>query len=158
MTTVNVSDRILSVPEPPTGTVEEVAAWYAQHVTTLKAVSSAKYQAEQRLRAYYRDRGPIATAFGTVTEIPDGYDIDTDAVAEINPALISSARVSMEGSVEDIVRAVALVEEECPAIERDPIAMTVDRIEVNRLIRARGEMAAKLDACRKPRGRLGIRA
>lgn len=93
-----------------------------------------------------------------MTEIPDGYDIDADAVAAINPALISSARVTMEGGVEDILRAVALVEDECPAIERDPIAMTVDRTEVNRLIRARGEMAAKLDACQKPRGRLGVTA
>ena len=42
--------------------------------------------------------------------------------------------------------------------ERDPIEMTVDRTEVTRLIRARGEMAAQLDACRKPRGRLGVRA
>jgi hypothetical protein len=64
----------------------------------------------------------------------------------------------MEGSVEDILRAVSLVEEECPQIERDPIEMTVDRTEVTRLIRAKGEMAAKLDACRKPRGRLGIKA
>lgn len=58
MATVNLSDGILSVPQPPTGTVEEVAAWYAQHVETLKAVSSAKYTVEQRLRAYYRDHGP----------------------------------------------------------------------------------------------------
>jgi hypothetical protein len=156
MATVNVSDGIPSIPEPPTGTVEEVAAWYAQHAETLKAVSSAKYIVERRLRAYYRDHGPIVTAFGTVTEIPDGYDIDADAVAALNPALISSARVTMEGSVEDILRAVSLVEEECPAIERDPIAMTVDRTEVTRLIRAKGAMAAKLDACRKPKGRLGV--
>ena len=83
---------------------------------------------------------------------------DADAVAALNPALISSARVTMEGSVEDILRAVSLVGEECPHVERDPIEMTVDRTEVTRLIRAKGEMAAKLDACRTPRGRLGVKA
>ncbi len=146
-----------SIAEPPAGTVEEVAAWYAEHFSALKAIASAKYTVERRLRAYYRDHGPITTPHGTVTEIPDGYDIDADAVAAINPALISSAKVTMEGKVEDILRAASLVEEECPQIERDPIEMVADRTEITRLIRAKGEMAAKLDACRKPRGRLGIK-
>jgi hypothetical protein len=149
---------IHAIAEPPDGSIEAVAAWYAEHFSALKAVASAKYIVERRLRAYYRDFGPIATPHGTVTEIPDGYDIDADAVAALNPALISSAKVTMEGRVEDIVRAVSLVGEECPQIERDPIEMTVDRTEITRLIRAKGEMAAKLDACRKPRGRLGVRA
>ena len=153
-----MTDHIHSIAEPPAGTIEEVAAWYAQHFSALKAIASAKYIVERRLRAYYRDHGPIVTACGTVTEIPDGYDIDADAVAALNPALISSAKVTMEGRVEDILRAVSLVAEERPHIERDPIEMTVDRTEVNRLIRAKGEMAAKLDACRKPRGRIGVKA
>src|SRR5437762_11220478 len=110
-----------SIAEPPAGSIEEVAAWYAQHFSSLKAIASTKYIVERRLRGYYRDHGPIVTACGTVTEIPEGYDIDAEAVAALNPALISSARVTMEGSVEDILRAVSLVEEECPQIERDPI-------------------------------------
>ena len=153
-----MTGHLHSIAEPPDGSIEEVAAWYAQHFSALKAIASAKYTVERRLRAYYRDHGPIVTPCGTVTEIPDGYDIDADAVAALNPALISSARVTMEGGVEDILRAVSLVEEECPQIERDPIEMTVDRTEVTRLIRAKGAMAAQLDACRKPRGRLGVKA
>jgi hypothetical protein len=153
-----MTELLQPIAEPPDGPVEEVASWYAQHFSALKAIASTKYVVERRLRAYYRDHGPIVTSHGTVTELPDGYDIDADAVAALNPALVSSAKVTMEGSVEDILRAVSLVEEECPQIERDPIAMTVDRTEVTRLIRAKGEMAAKLDACRKPRGRLGIKA
>jgi hypothetical protein len=152
-----MTGRLHAIAEPPDGSIEAVAAWYAQNFSALKAVASAKYVVERRLRAYYRDYGPIVTAFGTVTEIPDGYDIDADAVAALNPALISSARVTMEGSVEDILRTVSLVGEECPRIERDPIEMTVDRTEVTRLIWAKGEMAAKLDACRRPKGRLGVK-
>src|SRR6266567_6912185 len=153
-----MTELLHSIAEPPLGSIEEVAAWYAQNFSALKAVASAKYLVERQLRSYYRDHGPIVTTCGTVTELPDGYDIDADAVAALNPALISSAKVTMEGSVEDILRAVSLVEEECPQIERDPIEMTVDRTEVTRLIRAKGEMAAQLDACRKPRGRLGVTA
>jgi hypothetical protein len=152
-----MTGELHAIAAPLDGSIEVVAAWYAQHFSALKAVASAKYLVERRLRAYYRDHGPIVTPSGTVTEIPDGYDIDADAVAALNPALISSARVTMEGSVEDILRAVSVVEEECPQIERDPIEMTVDRTEVTRLIRAKGEMAAQLDACRKPRGRLGVK-
>src|SRR6266566_8955745 len=122
-----MTGRLHAIAEPPDGSIEVVA--------------SAKYVVERRLRAYYRDHGPIVTPHGTVTEVPDGYDIDADAVAALNPALISSARVTMEGSVEAIERAVSLVEEECPQIERDPIEMTVDRTEVTRLIRAKGAMA-----------------
>ena len=143
-----MTGELHTIAAPPDGSVEVVAEWYAQHFSALKAIASAKYLVERRLRAYYRDHGPIVTPHGTVTEIPDGYDIDADAVATLNPALISSARVTMEGSVEDILRAVSLVEEECPQIERDPIEMTVDRTEITRLIRAKGEMADKLDACR----------
>jgi hypothetical protein len=124
-----MTGELHAIAAPPDGSIEVVAAWYAQHFSALKATASAKYVVERRLRAYYRDCGPIVTPYGTVT---------------------------MEGSVEDILRAVSLVGEECPHIERDPIAMTVDRTEVTRLIRARGEMAAQLDACRKPRGRLGV--
>jgi hypothetical protein len=152
-----MTELLQSVTEPPDGTVEDVATWYAENFSALKAIASTKYVVERRLRAYYRDHGPIVTPHGTVTEVPDGYDIDADAVAAINPALISSAKVTMEGGVEAILRAVSLVEEECPQLERDPIAMTVDRTEVARLIRAKGEMAARLDACRKPRGRLGVK-
>src|SRR3989440_9113300 len=105
-----MTDLLQSIAEPPAGSIEEVAAWYAQHFSALKAIASAKYVVERRLRAFYRDHGPIVTACGTVTEIPDGYDIDTDAVAALDPALISSAKVTMEGGVEDILRAVSLVE------------------------------------------------
>src|SRR5256885_15675419 len=150
-----MTGQLHSITEPPDGTIEVVAAWYAQNSSALKAIASAKYTVERRRRAYYRDHGPIVTACGTVTEIPDGYDIDADVVAALNPALISSARVTMEGSVEDILRAVSLVEEECRQVERDPIEMTVERTEVTRLIRAKGERAAKLTARREPRGRAG---
>lgn len=151
-----MTDRVLSIPEPPTGTVEEVAAWYAQHFPALKAISSAKYGAERRLRSYYHAHGPIVTPHGTVTETPDGWDIDAEAVAELCPTLVSSATVTLHGSVEDILHAVSLVEETCPQIERDSIEMAINRTEMNRLIRARGEMADKLDACRRPRGRLSV--
>src|SRR5437879_2010223 len=100
-----MTELLHSIAEPPAGAVDEVAAWYAQNFSALKAIASAKYTVERRLRAYYRDHGPIVTPHGTVTELPDGWDIDADAVAALNPALIYSARVTMEGPVDAILRA-----------------------------------------------------
>ena len=134
-----------------------LAEEYAARFDELKATRSWAFQIERTLRAYVRERGPIRLADGSVCEIiPDGFDWDEAAVAESFPDLITHARAELTGPVESILRAISLVEEETPDVER-AVSMVLDKQGANRVLREKGAAAAKLEACRSPRGRLGLR-
>ena len=46
-----MTGRLHAIAEPPDGSIEVVAAWYAQNFSALKAIASAKYIVERRLRS-----------------------------------------------------------------------------------------------------------
>jgi hypothetical protein len=135
--------------------ITELAAYYVEHIEQIRAWDSALWHAKRRLMEVVKDSGPIVTAAGRLGIEPTGYDYDDEAAAAIMPALVTSASVTFTGTQPEIERALSLVLEEIPAVEFS-VKHIVDRKEMLRVIRMKGDAATLLDDCRTPRGRLGV--
>ena len=137
----------LSVPEG----IREDAAYFAEH-------NPIFYKALYRLKNWCAANGPVSLADGRRVGIfADGVDFDTDAVAEIAPALVSHMSVQFEGTQPEIERTLSLVTEELPSLEFS-VKRTLDRPALTGMIRAGGETAEKLKACKTEKARLKVQA
>src|SRR5580700_1748456 len=131
--------------------ITELAAYYAYHIERIRAWDSALWHAKRRLMDVVKDTGPIVTPFGRLGVEPTGYEYDDEAAAAIMPALITGASATFNGTLPEIERALSLVLEEIPTLEFS-VKHTVDRKEMLRTIRLKGDAAALLEDCRTPKG------
>ena len=140
---------------PETATIPETvvtdAAWFAQH-------GAEYWKVLYRLREWCKDNGPVTLADGRrVGLFADGVDWDTDAVAEIAPALVSRMAVTFDGTVPEIERALSLVTEEIPQLEF-AVKRTIDKAALNGMVRGGGETAERLKACKTEKAKLSVRS
>jgi hypothetical protein len=152
-----VTERRISLSLPiGTPRLEELAVWWAAHVEDIAAVRSFLYRNSQRLTDAVREDGPFATPSGRLEIIPDGYSWNDELVAEVMPALITSAAATFSGTQQEIERTLSLVLEEIPGLSFD-VKRIVDKVSAARVLREGGAAAEKLAPARTPRGKLGIR-
>ena len=50
-----MTGQVHAIAEPPDGSIEVVAAWYAEHVSALKGIASAKYLDTLPTAGYYTE-------------------------------------------------------------------------------------------------------
>lgn len=134
--------------------ITELAEWYAANLEEIRAWDSALWHAKRRLMEVVKDTGPIVTSAGRLGVEPTGYEYDDEAAAAVMPALVVGMKATIEGQKEDIEEILNTVVD-MPGVTYD-VAHKIDRKEMLRVIRLRGEAAAKLDECRVPKGRLGV--
>lgn len=145
----------MPVVVPGAAEIQELADWYGEHCADLEAWSKALWHAKRRLTEYVKDNGPIRTEHGLVGITPDGWDWDDAAVALALPALVSGETLTVEGSrsdIEEVLSTVAVM----PNVTYT-LARKIDKVAAARVIREGGHLAESLEACRSPRGRLGVR-
>lgn len=135
--------------------IQELAEYYAAHVTLLEEFSKTLWRAKRRLEEYVRDQGPIRTEHGLVGIEPAGWDWDNAGVALAMPALVSAMTLTVEGSQSDIEEVLSTVAS-MPRVTWET-ARKIDKVAAARVIREGGHLAESLEACRSPRGRLGVR-
>jgi hypothetical protein len=129
--------------------INDDAAWFAENNATF-------WRVLYRLRKWCADHGPVNLADGRrVGHFADGTDWDVDAVAEIAPALVSRIALTYDGLPEEIERILSLTTEEVPQVVWT-IERTIDKPALNGMIRAGGETAERLKACKTAKARLKV--
>lgn len=135
--------------------ITELATWYVENIEEIRAWDSALWHAKRRLMEVVKDQGPIVTDAGRLGIEPTGYEYDDEAAAAIMPALVTAASATFTGTQPEIERALSLVIEEIPSIAFE-VSHKIDRKEMLRVIRMKGDAAKLLEDCRTPKGRLGV--
>lgn len=130
--------------------VQQAAEYFAQHNPNF-------WKAMYSVRGWCSEHGPIELEDGRKVGIfADGVDYDADAVAEIVPALVSHVSVQFEGTQPEIERTLSLVIEEVPGLEFS-IKRTLDKPALTGMLRAGGETAERLKACKTEKARLQVK-
>jgi hypothetical protein len=130
--------------------VQADAEWFEEN-------GSEYWKVLYRLRDWCKQNGPVELADGKrVGLFADGVDYDTDAIAELVPALVSRMAVTFDGTVPEIERTLSLVVEEIPGLEFS-IKKTIDKPALTGMIRQGGPMADQLAACKTAKSKLSIR-
>lgn len=160
---------LIPPPPPRNAPIQERAEWWARYGADLNL---ELWHMIRSLGAWYKDNGPIRTSAGLVTKIPDGYEWDSDGVAQVMPELVSNVQVKVTlghvvagdifvGAMERADRLGSILDEEFRA---GGLASTctyetqrvVDATEANRVIREGGEAAAAILPYRKAKGKIGV--
>lgn len=130
-------------------------------------VFDAASEFEELHRRYWRARGivldwvkangPIRLEDGSkVGFLPDGNDWLAEEIRTVMPVLIKAAKVTFEGSIENVERIASIAAEDLPDLKIAEMGLTVDKTEANRVLRAGGEAAAKIAPFRVQRNKLGV--
>ena len=123
---------------------------YEISVAFVKGIRSRDIKTE-----YIRDTGPVRTANGLLRIEPSGWDWDDEALALAMPSLIVGETLSLSGpkdAIEEVLSTVAAM----PAVEYS-LSRKLDKVAANSMVREGGAAGAAVEACRSPRGKLGLR-
>ena len=105
-----------------------------------------------------REQRPRRTADGRqVGLFADGVEWNTEAVAELVPALVSHMAVTFDGTQPEIERTLSLVTEQQPELAFS-LKRTIDKPSLTGMIRAGGPMAEQLKACKTEKAKLSVRS
>ncbi len=132
-----------------------VCEWYAAHVVEIQALAKELRKVERRVEQYILDVGPIRTVSGLLRIEPDGHSWDDEALALAMPSLIVGKTLTVSGpkdAIEEVLSTVVAM----PAVEYT-LARRLDHTAANSVVREGGAAGAAVEACRSPRGRLGLR-
>lgn len=140
---------------PDTEDLTELAEWYTANLGQIQALGKELRRVERRLTEYVRDVGAVRTNSGLLSIEPFGYDWDDEALALAMPALISGETLTVEGSKSDVEELLSTVVQ-MPALTFN-LTRKLDKVTAARVIREGGTAGAAVEACRSPRGKLGLR-
>ena len=110
---------------------------------------------ERRVTEYIRDTGPKRTVHGLLRIEPNGHDWDDETLALAMPSLSVGESLSVEGpkdAIEEVLSTVVAM----PAVKWH-LSRKLDHVAANSVVREGGAAGAAVEACRSPRGRLGLR-
>jgi hypothetical protein len=161
---------LIPAPPPRHAPIAERAEWWAQYGAELNLEC---WHLIRSLGAWYKDNGPIRTSAGLVTKIPDGYEWDSDGVAQVMPELVSNVQVKVTlghlfAGGDTFVTAQERADRLCSILDEEfragPLAPTcayemqrvVDTTEANRVLREGGEAATAILPYRKAKGKIGV--
>lgn len=140
---------------PDTDELSELAEWFAANLGQIEALSKELKRVERRLTEWIRDTGPKRTVNGLLRIEPNGHDWDDEGLALAMPSLIVGETLSVSGpkeSIEEVLSTVVAM----PSVEYT-LTRKLDHVAANSVVREGGTAGAAVEACRSPRGKLGLR-
>jgi hypothetical protein len=146
-----------SMPEglpPETASIDELAAYWAEHQDQLRQFSSWLYRVRRRLTDAVKDGGPIITGAGRLGLEAAGYEYPAEIAKEF-PGLGRHSVTAVVDTVEQAERILDLVTEEVPSAEVTH-ELKVDGRAASRLIQQGGNAAKRLLDLRIAKGRLSV--
>jgi hypothetical protein len=141
---------------PDTEDLQDLANWYAANLGQIQALGKELRLVERRLTEYVKDVGAVRTANGLLSIEPQGFDWDDEAVALAMPSLVVGETLVVEGKREDVEELLTTIVQ-MPSLTYS-LSRAIDKVSAARVIRQGGTAAAALEACRSPRGKLGLRS
>ena len=140
---------------PDTDDLHELAEWYASKLAPIQAMSKELKRVERRLTEWIHDTGPVRTMNGLLRIEPDGFSWDDEALALAMPSLIVGETLTVEGPKENVEELLSTVVT-MPSLTYS-LTRKLDKTAANSVVREGGSAGAAVEACRSPRGKLGLR-
>lgn len=137
--------------DAPTSILEDALLWQQHHLEV--------YRAQQRLRAYCLEHGPIRLPSGAVVGLySNGNEWDHHGIAHDFPNLIQEQTTALVGTPADVERGLSIAMEEVPALKVGTTSYAIDRDAANGVLKAGGEASEKLkENIHRKQGRLEAR-
>jgi hypothetical protein len=142
---------------PSDASLEELAAWYAEHFAEIKQIRSFLYVTSRRLTDWVKEGGPVRTDSGLLEIVPDGYTWDSEMIRVVMPSLLTGGKLTFTSDqIAKIERILSLALEEVPDVDYE-VFWTVDKYAAANVIKQGGEAGERVLEARKPNGSLGVR-